>query len=222
MLKGILSPPEYHFFPPKGWMNDPNGLIQFNGVHHLFYQYNPENPFGPMLNRMRWGHAKSVDLVNWEHLPAALEPDQPYDRGGVWSGCAVEDGGEVVVFYTGVSGGGLRRQSQCVAVSRGGALTDWKKYEGNPVIPRPPEGVSPWCFRDPYVWRHGDCWLMAIGAGLRGRGAVLLYRSADLFKWEYAGPLAAGSSRRHGRVWECPNFFYIGGRWVLIVSVIPW
>ena len=75
--------PRYHFLPEKNWMNDPNGLIQFKGEYHLFFQY---NPFGATWGNMSWGHARTKDLVHWERLPVALFPDMPYDRAGVFSG----------------------------------------------------------------------------------------------------------------------------------------
>ncbi|MGO4272734.1 glycoside hydrolase family 32 protein, partial [Paenibacillus sp. TAF58] len=78
----------YHLMPSAGWMNDPNGLIYYKGEYHAFYQH---NPYEPKNGPMHWGHAKSKDLVNWEHLPVALAPSENYDMGenggyGCWSG----------------------------------------------------------------------------------------------------------------------------------------
>ena len=79
--------PEFHFSSRVGWLNDPNGFSYYQGKYHLFYQYHPYDPYwGPM----HWGHAVSEDLLHWEYLPAALAPDQPYDRDGCFSGSAVE------------------------------------------------------------------------------------------------------------------------------------
>ena len=65
--------PAYHFHPPAGWMNDPNGTIYHSGWYHLFYQH---NPFGDRWGSIHWGHARSRDLVRWEHLPIALGPNR--------------------------------------------------------------------------------------------------------------------------------------------------
>ncbi len=203
--------PRYHFMPPRNWINDPNGLIHYRGEYHLFYQHNQREPWwGPMW----WGHARSKDLIRWEHLPIALSPDQPYDSGGVWSGCAVDTGKSVAVFYTGVSDG--RPQVQCLATSED--MIHWQKHPANPVVHERPPGVAGGDFRDPCVFRHGDAWMMIVGAGIEGVGAALLYRSTDLVQWEYMGPLLTGDKDRFGRMWECPNFFPMGDRWVLLVS----
>jgi beta-fructofuranosidase len=206
--------PRYHFLPPQNWMNDPNGLIFWGGEYHLFYQHNPNGPF---WGTMHWGHAVSPDLVRWRHLPIALAPTPGGpDRDGCFSGCAVDDGGVPTLVYTGV-----QPEAQCVATSADGMVT-WQKHPGNPVISGPPEGLDVTGFRDPFVWRERDEWRMVVGSGLRGvGGTVLLYRSPDLIGWQYLQPLCTGAAGETGETWECPNFFPLGNRHVLIVSPVP-
>jgi len=92
--------PAFHFLPEKHWMNDPNGLIQWKGQYHMFYQYNPHGAFHGTIH---WGHAISRDLVHWEHLPIALAPTPDgVDKDGCWSGCAVNNNGAPTLLYTGV------------------------------------------------------------------------------------------------------------------------
>lgn len=211
--------PRYHFLPPANWMNDPNGLIQWDGTYHLFYQYNPNGPFHGTIH---WGHAASEDLIHWQHLPIALAPTPgAADEDGCWSGCTVNDGGVPTLIYSGSRG---REQRPCLARSDDGLLT-WRKDAGNPVIADVPPGLDLVGFRDHAVWRESGLWYQLIGAGIRGRGgAALLYRSADLRRWEYLHPLLVGDLRHHtpvwtGAMWECPDLFALGGRHVLLVSV---
>lgn len=206
--------PRAHFLPPRNWMNDPNGLIYWGGEYHLFYQHNPNGPF---WGTMHWGHAVSPDLIRWRHLPNALAPTPGGpDKDGCFSGCAVDNDGVPTLVYTGVS-----PEVQCVATSADGLIT-WQKHPGNPVIGGPPEGLEVTGFRDPFVWRENGEWRMVVGSGIRGEGgAVLLYRSPDLLRWEYLGPLCTGSGAETGEMWECPNFFPLGDRHVLIVSPVP-
>lgn len=203
--------PRYHFLPPKFWMNDPNGLIHFKGKYHLFYQH---NPFGPLWGNMTWGHAVSRDLVRWKHLPHALHPDRPYDKDGVFTGCAVYNDGVPTIVYTGV-----RTECQCIATSRD--MVRWTKHPGNPVVSAPPEGMEVTGFRDPDVWREGKTWYMVVGSGIKGvGGAVLLYKSKDLAQWDYVRPAHVGNADETGTMWECPNFFPLGSKHVLIVSTL--
>ncbi|WP_068784754.1 glycoside hydrolase family 32 protein [Paenibacillus phocaensis] len=206
---------KYHFMAPARWVNDPNGLIQFKGEYHLFYQY---YPYGDRWGAMHWGHAQSKDLVHWEHLPIALAPSEPYDldeRGGCFSGSAVDDNGVLSLLYTGtVIRDGQAIQTQCLATSSDGI--HFEKYEGNPVIALPPEEGSA-DFRDPKVWKHDDTWYMVVGTGKDGRGKALLYRSPDLRKWDYVGVLAE-SDGSLGTMWECPDFFPLGDKHVLLFS----
>lgn len=221
--------PLYHFLPPANWLNDPNGLIQWQGRYHLFYQYNPERA---AWGQIHWGHADSADLVHWRHRPIALAP-QPGgpDANGVWSGCAVALPGRVAFLYTGVADGpeGPFTQRPCLAWGEG-ELLELQRYPGNPVIPQPPTGLDLLGFRDHTIWREGEEWRMAIGSGLRapgedgqGTGLALLYTSPDLLSWTYLGPLCSAADLPAGTpdlgdMWECPSFLSVDGQHALIVS----
>lgn len=214
--------PAFHVTPAIGWMNDPNGFSVFAGEFHLFYQYHPySNEWGPM----HWGHVRTRDFIRWERLPAALAPDQDYDKDGCFSGGAVElpDGRQLLV-YTGVRQSRTEEgvlqdtQTQCVAVGDG---VDFEKYGGNPVLDERslPRGGSPVDFRDPKIWREADgTYRIVVGNRTAdGSGAVLMYESTDGFKWQFVGTLDA-SENQYGRMWECPDFFALDGRQVLLVS----
>ena len=203
--------PRFHFLPRQNWMNDPNGLIQWKGQYHLFYQH---NPYGAFHANMHWGHAASPDLVHWEHLPIALAPTPGgTDKDGVYSGCAVNHMGVPTLIYTGIA-----PEVQCVAVGSDDLLS-WEK-RAEPIIAAPPQGLELFGFRDPCVWKDGNRWYMAVGAGIKGvGGAVLLYQSADLIQWDYIGPLLVDGSNQPNKVWECPAFFPLEDKYVLIVSI---
>jgi beta-fructofuranosidase len=125
--------PGFHFLPPRNWMNDPNGWIQWKGQYHLFYQYNPNGAFHA---DMHWGHAVSDDLVRWQHLPIALAPTPDgADKDGVYSGCIVDNQGVPTLFYTGVF-----PEVQCAAVGSDD-LVSWEK-RAEPVIDGPPDGLE--------------------------------------------------------------------------------
>ncbi|HXT37471.1 MAG TPA: glycoside hydrolase family 32 protein, partial [Chloroflexota bacterium] len=224
----IAERSRYHFQPSANWMSDPNGPIHWRGQYHLFYQHNPRNPFfGPMC----WGHAVSPDLVRWAHLPIALAPTPGGpDADGCWSGCAVDDAGTPTLIYTGVVKDedyqANYRQTQCLAISDDNLLT-WRKDPRNPIIPGPPEGddIMVTGFRDPCVWREADGWACVVGSGVEGVGGhILLYRSPDLHCWDYVGRLYSRPCQETSPVWtgsifECPQFFPLGDRHVLIFAV---
>ena len=205
----------YHFMPPAGWLNDPNGLIWYNNKYHFFYQH---NPFDAAWGAMHWGHAISDDLLNWEHLPVALAPSEPYDlheRGGCFSGTAIEDGGKLYLMYTGAAyHKGTQVQTQCLAVSEDGI--NFEKYPGNPVITAP-EGYDKSDFRDPKVWKHEDTFYLIAGAKKNDRAQALLYSSKNLTEWDFVNILHE-SRGDLGYMWECPDIFPIGGKYVLTFS----
>lgn len=208
--------PGYHFSPPSGWMNDPNGLIQWRGRYHLFYQH---NPYEARWGFMHWGHAVSDDLLRWRDLPIALapEPGSPRDDG-CWSGVAVNDHGIPMIIYTEVRGG---IQLPYVAIGNDD-LTTWRKHPHNPVIAGPPDGLNVPGFRDHCVWREDDWWYQIIGSGIIGQGgACFLYRGRTLLEWEYLGPLCVGRVGENDEMWECPDFFALGDRYALVLSPLP-
>lgn len=208
--------PRYHFLPPENWMNDPNGLIQWQGVYHLFYQYNPN---GPLWGTIHWGHATSADLVNWRYHPLALTPGpEGYDVDGCWSGCAVDDEDRLALLYTGKGDDG--RENLCIAHA-GPSLDAFQKHPANPLDARPPHAIEAPGIRDPFIWREAGQWRLLLGSGVRGEGgAALLYTSTDLLHWKYQHPLAVGDGST-GEMWECPNFIPLGDRNVLIISALP-
>jgi beta-fructofuranosidase len=210
------SRPRFHYLPPSNWMNDPNGVIQWKGQYHLFYQHNPNGAFHA---DMHWGHAVSDDLIHWNDLPIAIAPTPgTSDEGGVFSGCVAADNNTPTAFYTGANHG-ASIQKQCMAVSHDNLLT-WQKHPKNPIISAPPSEMGQITdFRDPFLWREGGVWYMAVGSRIEGvGGAILLYRSDNLTDWEYLNPLLVGESPRNGIMWECPNLFQLGKKWVLIIS----
>ena len=212
--------PLFHLTPWVGWMNDPNGFSWYQGKYHLFYQY---YPYDTEWNAMHWGHAVSTDLLHWTYLPAAMAPDAPYDSFGCFSGSAVElEDGRQLLLYTGVrkEGGdrGKDLQTQCVAVGDG---LDYSKYAKNPVLDAGdlPEGLSPYDFRDPKIWRRTDGgYRCVVGARrMNRRGVLLLFDSEDGFRWHFVSILAENDGR-FGLMWECPDFFPLDGKDVLFVS----
>ncbi|CAM3040334.1 glycoside hydrolase family 32 protein [Paenibacillus sediminis] len=221
--KHLLRPDyrlNYHLMAEFGWMNDPNGFIQYNGQYHLFYQH---YPYEPVWGPMHWGHAVSRDLIKWEYLPVALAPDGVFDRDGCFSGSAVEKDGNLVLMYTGhVMTGPDRdndyKQSQGIAYSKDGVT--FTKWEGNPVIgyDEIPAGVSQKDFRDPKVFVKDGQYYVVLGSNdTRGNGLVLLYRSDDLKKWSFVNILAA-SDGRFGDNWECPDLFSLGDKDIFMLS----
>jgi beta-fructofuranosidase len=200
----------YHLSPKQGWMNDPNGLIQFRGSYHAFYQH---YPYAPEPGPMHWGHAVSRDMVHWDHLPIALYPGDGGDPA-CFTGSAADNGGEFTLIYTAHSQNRSPMEVQCIATSMDGIhFTD---YEHNPVIPSPPAGYGE-DFRDPKVFRHGKDWYLVAGCTKDGYGGILLYQSKNLRQWDYRG-LFCQSDGNQGTMWECPNFFELDGVWTLLCS----
>lgn len=218
--------PQFHFTPEEGWMNDPNGLVYYDGEYHMFYQHNPDSTvWGPM----HWGHAISKDLVNWEHLPIALYPDS---LGYIFSGSIVIDENNTTGFQTGKEkplvaiftyhdmvkekAGRNDRESQGIAYSLDKGRT-WTKYEKNPVIPN--KGDTD--FRDPKVFWHEATknWIMPLAVGKK----LEIFTSPNLKEWQKASEFGLKESVKDG-VWECPDLISFKTddgteKWVLIQNI---
>ena len=214
--------PAFHLSSRIGWMNDPNGFSFYQGQYHLFYQYYPYNTvWGPCY----WGHAVSKDLIHWEYLPAALAPDEEYDKDGCFSGSAIElEDGRQMLIYTGVvkketEDGSIRDlQQQCLAFGDG---LNYRKYENNPILTFQdlPKGCSPYDFRDPKIWQEEDgTYRIVTCCATPGRDAkIVLFQSKDGIHWGNGRQMIQNFDR-FGKVWECPDFFQIDGKWMLLTS----
>lgn len=214
--------PLFHVTGGIGWINDPNGFSHYKGEYHLFYQ---NHPYSTKWGPMHWGHVKTRDFIRWERLPVALAPDTEYDRNGCFSGSALElDDGRQLLMYTGVHNkrredGVLEEyQTQCIAIGDG---VDYEKYKGNPVLTGAdlPAGSNPLDFRDPKIWREPDGLYRAVigSRSADGSGAILLFESEDGLHWCPAG-VVDRCCNEYGRMWECPDFFALDGKQVLLTS----
>lgn len=210
----------YHLMGEYGWINDPNGFIQYKDKYHLFYQHYPyESVWGPM----HWGHAVSSDLIRWNYLPMALAPDESFDKDGCFSGSAIEKDDKLYLMYTGHinTGADIKedyKQVQCLAYSQDGI--DFIKIKQNPVINscEVPENSSEKDIRDPKTYKVGDCYYTFLGSNDKCEdGQVLMYKSSDLTNWEFVNVIAKGN-RKLGENWECPDLFSVKNKDVLIVS----
>lgn len=205
--------PSWHISPPQGLLNDPNGFIYHDGAYHLFYQW---FPYGCEHKDKHWVHLTSQDLVEWEWQSVALTPSLWCDSHGVFSGHALSQGKELMLFYTGNTRIGQERDrqtTQCLATSSDGL--NFTKH--GPVIDALPLNVTPH-IRDPKVVRHNDKWLMLLGAQtteLKGRLAI--YQSEDLYQWAFVG-LFGEEMDDFGYMWECPDLFTLNEQLFVVIG----
>ena len=222
--------PIYHFLPPANWMNDPNGPIYYDGWYHLFYQH---NPYGDDWGYMHWGHARSRDLVHWEHMPIALPPAYEAGEEHVYSGCARVNGcGELLLIYTSVKEGSREDRpdnEQWAARPLDAELVTWERHPANPVLAFATHGGPAFHkdWRDPFVFTVDGRNFLVLGGETDTTWEVPLYEAVDdsLLHWRYCGPLVREPRTEERRFLECPNFVQAppsepGGRakWILLTS----
>ena len=223
--KPIDYRPQYHYTPPKNWVNDPNGLVYLAGEYHLFYQY---NPFGDKWGHMSWGHAVSKNLQTWQTLPLALPEYKNADgtETMIFSGCAVVDSLNttgffkkgfkqgLVAIYTSHIEGKAQHQSLAFSSDKG---RHWQYYKQNPVL-----DIGMKEFRDPNViWLpERKVWLMTVSKPLEYK--VQFYESENLKNWRLLSEF--GNQGDMTKIWECPSLFKVpiegskDSKWVLMVS----
>ncbi|MBR2020666.1 MAG: glycoside hydrolase family 32 protein [Clostridia bacterium] len=212
-----LNRPQYHYKPQKGWINDPNGLVYFQGYYHLFYQHQPHFE-RPRCEAVFWGHARTKDFLTFEELPVALTPEHPYEKDGCWSGTAIVKDETLYLFYTGIRVDpetGLKMQTIALAYSRDGI--HFKKYENNPIIDHfPSDGARN--FRDPAITCINGTYYLVIASGNQEKtvARLLLYKSEDLFHWEYLHILGEWPNAKFA---ECPFFLPTKDGYFLATSI---
>ena len=211
--------PALHIRPRRGWLNDPNGICRIDGRYHVFFQYNPN---APVHGDVHWGHVSSADLLGWREEPVALRPRPgAVDAGGCWSGCVVDDDGVPTAVYTGVPH--TAADAGVVLARSDRTLREWRQDDRLQAGPPDDPGLSE--ARDPFVFTaYGHRYAIQGAGSTTGAPAVLLYGCDDLSAWTEldqlltaADPIAADVAAAN--IWECPNLFRLGDRWVLLLSL---
>lgn len=216
-----------HLKAPENWINDPNGFIYYKGNYHLFYQY---FPYAPRWGTMHWGHAVSKDMVSWEHQGVALFPTKYEDQNGCFSGSAVEQDGNLYLYYTGVhyyqpDPNDIHQclndnfaSAQLLMTSQDGIHFD--NFHDKKVIIPPITDANigdRTHTRDPKVWRGKDAWYMVLGSKTPdNKGKLIFYKSSNLYDWETVN--TASNEGDWGWMWECPDYFEVEGGKVLVLS----
>ena len=211
-----------HLMPPVGWLNDPNGLCQFKGVYHAFFQYSPLNAEGGVK---MWGHYTSRDMIDWEYQGVTLYPDQPFDCSGVYSGCAFIEDGEMYLYYTGnvkledrddydyVNSG---REANTVLVTS----TDGVNFGRKRLLMKNSDYPADLTLhvRDPKVWKENGIYYMLQGARTKeDSGQAIVFRSEDKLHWSFHSRVK--TNVKFGYMWECPDYFEVDGTKILSASV---
>lgn len=214
-----LHRPRLHAMPPANWTNEPHGLVQIDGIYHMFYQRTSNLPY---KSQMQWGHMLSEDLVSWKNTQNALVPSVSennfgYDMKGIWSGDVWHDGSQTFAFYTSVNHGNNFNPGISMALNNEHDLLQWEKL--GPIL----DSQGTLDFRDPYVFEDMQGYHMIIGAAYSDGGGLIHYTSKNLRDWEISGDFTTipyaqmdiGSS-----IWEMPVFVKLSNTKYLL-SVTP-
>lgn len=208
-----------HLMPETGWLNDPNGLCQFKGTYHIFYQYTPFEPTGELK---LWGHYTTRDFIQYQQHEPVLFPDSDLDKHGVYSGSAFIENDTVNFFYTGnikyfdrddydyINSG--RGSNTILVTSKDGF--EFSEKELLMTTDDYPEDMSNH-IRDPKVFKRGEKYYMVLGARDRsGVGMILMYVSDDMKNWKYKNRIT--TREKFGYMWECPDVFELDGQLFII------
>lgn len=208
-----------HLEPPKGWLNDPNGLCFYNGNYHIYFQYDPFSADG--AGKKCWGHYKSPDMLNWEFTGTVLTPDIYEDKDGVYSGSAIIKDGIMHLFYT----GNVKKDGNYdyILNGRGANVIHVTSVDGHNMSAKEvilknndyPEFCS--CHvRDPKLWYENGIYYMVLGARTKeNEGCILFYSSSDLEEWKFSGEYSIPD---FGYMWECPDCFTMDNQRYISIS----
>lgn len=215
---------QYHIMPPVGWLNDPNGLCQFKGEFHAYFQYSPLNVNG---GGGYWGHCISKDMLRWEYQEPVLTTDIPEDADGVYSGSALIEQDKMYLFYT----GNVKKPGDYDYIDAGRSSTqilteseDGQQMSAKTILLRMedyPEDMTQH-IRDPKVWAEEGRYYMVLGARARAwdsqgkrrdKGGILIYVSEDKKNWRLEREVVP--EKTFGYMWECPDIFRLNGRKIL-------
>jgi len=195
-LAGNPYRPLYHMSAPDKLIHDPNGLCQWKGRYHLFYQY--KMPGAGWL--IHWGHAYSDDLLHWKDLPVAIKPTI---EGSCFSGSTLVEKDRVIAMYHGTGRGNM------IATASDPLLLDWEKHPDNPVIPIG-NTQGPYAVGDPCIWKEKDGYYYTLTRGRKAREVHIL-RSKDLTDWKWLGPMFVDEKfAATNEDISCPYFWPIG------------
>lgn len=210
---------KFHIQPINGWLNDPNGLCQYKGVYHIFYQYTPNSADGNG-NRL-WAHVTTKDFIHWKRHENAIYPDTPVDRDGAYSGSALTDG-KMYLFYT----GNVKHKGDYDYIYNGREantilIESEDGYNFSPKKLLMNEGCYPDDYtchiRDPKVWKEAGKYYMVQGGRKKDdSGSILLFSSKNIYKWEFVKELT--TTEKFGYMWECPDYFEVDKKHILSFS----
>lgn len=223
--------PQLHFTAPYHWINDPNGLIYFQGHYHIFYQH---FPYANQWGTMHWGHAITQDFIHYQHLPIALYPSKDYDRNGCFSGSAIEIDNQLYLYYTAIRyakenpdyvhvqfGDDDLRASQALVISQDGLHFD-NQNNKQQIIPMIQDAyIGDYRHtRDPKVWKKADGkYAMVIGSKVAYEndycGKALFYESDDGIHFTYKNSYQDNDI---GNMWECPDVMQVDNQYIMIFS----
>lgn len=209
---------QFHLMPPTGWLNDPNGLCQYDGTHHIYFQY---SPYTPLWASKIWGHYTTKDFVHYTEEEPFLFTSCEEDKDGVYSGSAFIEEDTIYYFYTGnvkctdkeydYIQTGREQNTMCITSKDGFHHSEKQVLLTNEEYP----SDMSLHVRDPKVCKIKDMYYMVIGArSKQNTGCVLLYASSDLQNWKYH--MRIESETPFGYMWECPDLFVLDEQWYLL------
>ena len=221
-LRKLVKEDEYrlgfHIMPATGWLNDPNGLCQFQHVNHIYFQYTPQSATWGMKS---WGHYTTKNWIHYQEEEPFLFADHEADRDGVYSGSAFVEDNQLYYFYTGnvkyedkaydyINTG--REQNTMLVTSK-----DGYHYGQKELLLQNVDYPSTMSLhvRDPKIYKKDGKYYMVLGArSKQDVGCVLLYESENLHQWNYH--MCIESDIAFGYMWECPDLFDIDGKTFLV------